>query len=67
MNLIGRAMSTAGGDVEAALAASDLVFEHTFSTRPSITATWSRTHVRWPWSPLAPSKSGRVTSRPTVA
>ena len=34
VNLIGRAMSAAGGDVEAALAASDRVFEHTFSTQP---------------------------------
>jgi carbon-monoxide dehydrogenase large subunit len=32
-NLIGRASSTAGGDVEAALAAADRVFEHTFSTQ----------------------------------
>jgi CO/xanthine dehydrogenase Mo-binding subunit len=34
VNLIGRAVSTAGGDIEAALAASDRVFEHTFSTQP---------------------------------
>src|SRR5919108_5899401 len=33
VNLIGRAVSTAGGDVEAALAAADRVFEHTFSTQ----------------------------------
>src|SRR5919108_284245 len=34
VNLIGRAMSASGGDIEAALPASDRVFEHTFSTQP---------------------------------
>jgi CO/xanthine dehydrogenase Mo-binding subunit len=33
LNLMGRAMSAHGGDVEAALAASDRVFEHTFRTQ----------------------------------
>ena len=33
VNLMGRAMSAASGDVEAALAASDRVFEHTFRTQ----------------------------------
>ena len=33
VNLIGRAMSASGGDVEAALVASDRVFEHTFRTQ----------------------------------
>ncbi len=32
VNLIGRAVSASGGDVETALAASDRVFEHTFCT-----------------------------------
>jgi CO/xanthine dehydrogenase Mo-binding subunit len=33
VNLIGRAVSVSGGDVETALAASDRVFEHTFRTQ----------------------------------
>jgi putative selenate reductase molybdopterin-binding subunit len=33
VNLIGRAVSAAGGDIGAALAASDRVFEHTFRTQ----------------------------------
>jgi CO/xanthine dehydrogenase Mo-binding subunit len=33
VNLVGRAISAAGEDVEAALAASDRVFEHTFCTQ----------------------------------
>jgi carbon-monoxide dehydrogenase large subunit len=33
VNLIGRATSAAGGDIEAALAAADRVFEHTFRTQ----------------------------------
>jgi CO/xanthine dehydrogenase Mo-binding subunit len=33
-NLIGRAIAVAGGDVEAALSASNMVFEHTFRTQP---------------------------------
>ena len=33
MNLMGRAISASGGDVEAALAATDRVFEHTFRTQ----------------------------------
>ena len=33
VNLMGRAMSASDGDVEAALAASDRVFEHTFRTQ----------------------------------
>jgi carbon-monoxide dehydrogenase large subunit len=33
VNLIGRAVSASGGDVETALAASDRVFEHTFRTQ----------------------------------
>lgn len=34
VNLMGRAIATAGGDIEAALAAADRVFAHTFRTQP---------------------------------
>jgi hypothetical protein len=59
-----RSPSTAGGDVEAAPAASDRVFDHTFSTS---SASRYLSHTRARLSPTTPSKSGRATSPLPVA
>ena len=65
VNLMGRAMSAAAGTSRQRWRLQTGSSSIPFGRRPSTTATWSHTHARSRWSPTAPSKCGRVTSRPT--